>query len=175
MPTQSPAQNGPLGPNPQQPGDYLISLDGGSYTVGNGDPFAGSTIYIDPSTDMIDFADIFLAPDISSPPTLEFDDILHQDAGPGANQWEATIEDTGGTDQLNLVLDDWSALEIGSEGATVDSTSNVTALGTTSLVLDSDITGTLDVPAPAALPVFATALGLLGVFRRRWRRGPAKA
>jgi hypothetical protein len=157
----SPA-TGPAGPNATMTGDYLVIIDGGTYTD-IVDPFAGGTFNIDPSTNMIDSADIFLG----SPLSLEFNNILAQNTVAG-NKYEATIEDTTDTYELNLVLDDWTGIEAGAQGANIDSSSDVTELPpNTSTIVANDITGSLDVPAPAALPVFMTALAGLGWFRRR--------
>jgi hypothetical protein len=150
---------------PLPSGDYYVSLDGGSYAqLGGPDPFAGGEIYVDPSLPGLDYADVTL----SSPLSLDFDNILSQ--GPEAgNEWEVAMEDTTDQYQLNLVLDDWSNLLAGADGALIDPSTDVVQLSNSNIVAD-DFGGTLDVPAPPALPVFATALGLLAIFARRWNR-----
>jgi len=159
-----PLPAGNAGPPPLPAGDYYVSLQDGSYVVGT-DPFAGGEIYIDPSLPGLDFADITL----SGPPLLTFKNILSQSAGAG-NEWDVTLEDTTNTYDMNLVLDDWSALLAGQDGAAIDPSTDVVEVADTSDVVATQFGGELAVPAPAALPVFATALAMLGAIRRRRNR-----
>ena len=158
------------GPPNTPPGDYYVSLDNGGYTpVGNSDPFAGGDIFIDPGLPGIASPNIVFGPPLS----LDFD-LLQPGQGPLAgDKWQATIEDSTGTDELLLVLDGWSSLLAGADGATIDPATEVVLVANTSDVLADNLVGTLDVPAPAALPVLVTALSMLGVFRRRAKRASA--
>jgi hypothetical protein len=96
---------------------------------------------------------------------------------PGAgNTYDYDITDTTDTYELQLVLDNWSELVAGQSGADFGPTSDVVNVNNSAIVDATNFTGQLEVvPAPAALPVFATALGLLGAFRRRWRRSATMA
>src|SRR5580658_3207239 len=143
-----------VGPPPLPAGDYYVALEGGTYVV-NTDPFAGGEIYVDPSLPGLDFADITLS-GFGSPSSLEFKTTVPppQSAGAG-NEWDVTLEDTTNTYQMNLVLDDWSALLAGQDGATIDPSTDVVEVANTSDVVANQFGGELSVPAPAALPVFA--------------------
>jgi hypothetical protein len=150
---------GPTYP-PTPPGDYFVYLEGASYS----DPMMISGFFdIDPSLPGLVNPDITIAGFVGT-----FSDITRQEADPViANAWDVTIDDPAGPYYFNLVLDDWSSLLAGQDGATIDSSSDVTSNPGGGSVLASDMTGDLEVPAPAALPVFMSALAGLGWFRRR--------
>jgi hypothetical protein len=146
--------------------EYVIDAN---YTYLGEDPFAGGEIFVDLSNDSIHSANIGL-----SNPSLDFTNILSQGPdGSISGAYDVLLEDTTDTYDLHLVLDDDAALFAGGNGATVDP-ATVLDLIAGDVPESSGFTGTVDVPAPAALPVFATALTMLGAFGRR-RKRPAVA
>jgi hypothetical protein len=149
---------------------YVATIENGGYQVTD-PPYTGTIDYFGTPTDSVTSADIFL-PD----PALEFNTavqgILSQ--GPSGGQYDLDLLDTTGTYELELVIDDPTALFSGAPGATVDSSSLlVTYPG--DFPVGGLFTGDLVIPAPGALPVFASALGLLGIFGRRRKPSAAAA
>jgi hypothetical protein len=158
------------GPALAPPGDYYVAVDGGDYDtndpnqiVSASDPFAGGYIDIDPLAPDVAIADI-----TTQTPSLTFTDIVTQEAVAG-NEWEVDLQDTTNSYDLTLILDNWSNLIAGADGATIDPSTQLVEIGVG--VVGDDFSGNLDVPAPPGLPVFVTALGLMAFFA--WRRKAA--
>jgi hypothetical protein len=150
---------------------HVYSLMGAGYDTvvpnqisSEGDPpYSGDIVFVGPPTDNILSADITI-PSLG----LTFTNITGQALN--GSQYDVTLEDTTNTYSLDLVLDDAAALFAGLDGPSVDTTS---ALFDGGILVGDDFAGALDVPAPPALPVFATALAMLGFFA--WRRKQSDA
>ena len=139
--------------------EYEFDMEGSYSNIVTDPPYSGSIFVLGNPTDSILSADIFLPS-----PGLEFKHILSQ--GLNSGQYDLNLEDTTNSFELELVIDTPADLFNGLDGATVDTTSQlVTFPG--NLPIGGSFSGTLDIPAPPALPVFVSALGLLGFARRR--------
>jgi hypothetical protein len=148
---------------------YVASIENGGYDVTD-PPYFGTIDYLGNPTDLVTAADIFL-PSAS----LEFNTAVNGIHSQNVSGGELNLDlvDTTGQYELILVIDDAADLFNGNDGATVDSNSQLVTFPGDD-ILGGNFTGDLAIPAPAALPVFASALGLLGIFGRR-RKRPAVA
>jgi hypothetical protein len=149
--------------------DYYVGIDNGTY----GDPqsFDGS-FDINPNNDSIADLNVTFGSPLSTTFNSANSPSISQTPGTGS-PYTYDIEDSTGTYELELVLDNWGDLLAGHDGAVIDPSSQVIDLKTGNSVVANNIQGNLEVPAPAALPVFVSALGMLGVFRRRRKRTAA--
>jgi hypothetical protein len=148
---------------------YVASIENGGYDITD-PPYFGTIDYLGNPTDMVTSADIFL-PGASLEFNTAVNGILSQNVGGG--ELNLDLVDTTGQYELVLVIDDAADLFNGNDGATVDSNSQLVSYPG-DIILGGNFSGDLAIPAPAALPVFASALGLLGVFRRQ-RKQSAEA
>lgn len=151
--------------------NYIYSLDNGGYGPVD-PPYYGTKDITGSPGDTVSFADIFLDADPSlSIPALEFNTNVY---APLADQvvsgnLDLDLEDTTGGYELELVIDNASDLFSGADGAYVSTNSElVTYPGDIDLV--GNFSGSLDVPAPGALPLFVSALTMLAGFRRRGKQ-----
>lgn len=140
--------------------DYTFNIVNGSFQEVD-PPYSGDFVVTVPG-DSILSADI-LIPSFS----LQFEQITSQ--GPNGGQYDVDLVDTTDTYDLDLVIDTPSDLFNDTNGATIDLTSTLILISGP-VVVGGLFTGDLDVavPAPPALPVFATGLAMLAAFA--WRR-----
>ena len=170
-------------PNAGWASTYDYTITNGTYSIVNFqiDPaFTGSITAQTSPTDSITAADIQV--DNFHGQTLTFTDIITPPSGqyPTDTYWLA-LEDTTDTYYLNIFIDDSSkGVPVFTGGpATIDPLSNMVLASNPFVTVAYDFAGSLTdpspTPLPAALPLFAGGLGILGLMGARRRRKAAAA
>ena len=131
-------------------------------TYGTPDPDITGDVVFDITTNRITSADITL-----TSPSLTFTNILGT-SGPSGSNYDLNLEDTTNNYYLDLVIVSDSSLESGLPSTIGSGTELLNLAGA---LIGSGFQGTVDpTPLPAALPLFASGLGVVGLLARRRKR-----